>query len=165
MVARKPAVELGLLLFVAVHTETHLKINRDQTIILFNIPVARRAIDLVPDMGLVIKFDMIRDIIDSDPGDRGLGIIIFPLLHDFRVLRNDILMAEEAQTHGGDPCVFGAICEGMAEPAADLFRARMNPVAEINRLFGADGLMGIEIVKIGHRCQQQDPCQSPGSPS
>jgi hypothetical protein len=105
MVARKPAVELGLLLPVAVHTETHLKINRDQTIILFNIPMACQAIDPVPDMGLMIKFDMIRDIIDSHPGDRGLGIIIFPFFHNFRVLRNDVLMAEEAQTHGGDTCV------------------------------------------------------------
>ena len=96
MVARKPAVELCLPLSMTVHTKTHLKIDRDQTIICLNIPVARQAIDLVPDMGLVIKFDMIRDIIDSDPGDRGLGIIIFPFLHNFRVLRDDILMTKEA---------------------------------------------------------------------
>ena len=53
----------------------------------------------------------------------------------------------------------------MAEPAADLFRARMNPMAEIDRLFGADGLMGIEIVKVGHHRQKQDSTQSPGHPS
>ena len=96
MVARKPAIQLGLLLPVTVHTETHLKINRYQAVIFIHLSMAGHAIDLVPDMGLMIKFDMIREIIDSDPGDRNPGIIIPFFPHNFRMLRDDIFMTEEA---------------------------------------------------------------------
>ena len=94
MMAGQPAIELGLLLPVTVYAESHREIDWDQAIIFTNIPVASNAIDLVPNMGLVIKFDMVRDIEDSNPGYRRLGIIIPPFLHNFRVLGNDIVVTE-----------------------------------------------------------------------
>jgi hypothetical protein len=105
MVARKPAVELGFPLSMTVYTKSHLEVNWDQSVIFLHVPVAGYAINPVPDMGLMAKFDMVRNVIDPDPGDRGLCVKVPSFLHDFRVLRNDIRVTKEAQTHRRDACI------------------------------------------------------------
>jgi len=155
MVARQPAVELSLLLSVTVYTESHLEINWDQSVIFLHIPVTGDTINLTPDMGLMAKFDMVWNVIDPDPGDRGLCIRVPFFLHNFRVLRNDIRVTKEAQTHRWDACILRTLCVGMTESATDLFHASMNPVAKIDGLSGADGPLGIEIVEIDHPQQKK----------
>lgn len=150
MMTRQPAIELGFFLSMTVYTESHLKVNRDQPVIPLHVPVAGGAINAAPDMGLMTEFDMVGDVKDPDPGDRGQGIEISSLLHDFRVLGDDVGMTEEAEPYRRDAGVPGAFRVGMAESAADLFDAGMNPVAKKDGLLRADGLLGMEVVEIDH---------------
>jgi len=155
MMARKPAVELGFPLSMTVYTESHLEINWDQSVIFLHIPVTGDTINLTPDMGLMVKFNMVWNVINPDPRDRGLCIIVPFFLHNFRVLRNDNLVTKEAQTHRWDACILRTLCVGMTESARDLFHASMNPVAKIDRLFGPNAPLGREIVEIDHPQQKK----------
>ena len=105
MMTRQPAVELGFSLPMTVYTESHLEVNWDQPVIFLYVPVAGYTINPVPDMGLMAEFDMVWNIIDPDPGDRGLCLIVPFFLYDFRVLRDDIGVTKEAQTHRREACI------------------------------------------------------------
>jgi hypothetical protein len=101
-------------------------------------------------MRLVIKLHMIRDVVDPHPGDRCLRVEVPPFLHDLRMLRNDGRVADETQSHGRNACILRSIHIGMTKAATDLLHSRVNPMAKIDRLFGADRLLWIHVVKIKH---------------
>jgi len=87
---------------MTVYTESHLEVNWNQPVISLHVSMARYAIDPAPYVRLMVEFDMVRNIINPDPGDRGLCVIVPSFLHDLRVLGNDIGMTKKAQTHRRD---------------------------------------------------------------
>jgi len=46
-------------------------------------------------MRLMVEFDVVRNIKDSNPGDRCLRVEVPPLLHDLRVLGDNRAVAEK----------------------------------------------------------------------
>ncbi len=92
----QPAVQLGFPLPVTFQTEAHLKINRDEPVLSFNVSVALFAVDLVPaHVRLMTEEDIIRRKEDPDPGDRFLSKKIFVFPHNLRMLWNDIIVTEK----------------------------------------------------------------------
>ena len=100
--ARKPAVKLGLSFPVTGDAKFHLKRHRHQAIKFFYITMANRTIDIFSDMRCVIEFNMVRNIIDPLPGNRGPGFQMPALLNQLRMLRDDVIMTEETFAHFGD---------------------------------------------------------------
>ena len=85
-------------------------------------------------MPLVRKINVIGKLIDSNPPD---GLLPLPILGHFVDLT--ILLLDDAVTlitggDGGNPCHRGTGSIGMAVEASDLVVARMDAVAEFNRL-------------------------------
>jgi hypothetical protein len=124
---------------VAVDAKLHLKVDGDQSVLPFHLSMARGAIDPVSDVGLMVEFNMIRDVKHSDPWDRGLRIEMPPLLDDLGMLGNDIPVTEEALSHRWNPGIPRAVDKRMAESATDLLIPGMDPMAEIDRLLGSNG--------------------------
>ncbi len=132
------AVQLRVLFLVAVDTEFHLKVVDAQPVHRCHIAVALRTFQFAEfNMRQVPEFHEIRHEEDSHPGHRHPIIEMLLFLNDLRVLWNNIFMAKKAFAHLGKSCVFAAFYIRMTEPAVDLLDARVNPVAEIDRLNGA----------------------------
>ena len=138
MMACEPAVELRLSLPVAIDAETHFKIHRDQTIEFLNVSMALDTIHLASNMQLVIEFNMIRNIKDSNPRYRCLRVEVPPLLHDLGVLRNNRAVAEKALLNRRNARILRSVHKGMTESTPDLLDACMDPMAEIDRLLCSD---------------------------
>jgi len=153
---RHPAVKFRPPLPVAVDAEAHLKIHGHEPVHVFYFPVAVRAVDSRPDVGAVVEFHMVGHIINANPGDRSFGFQVPSLLNDLGMLRDDVLVARETLAHRGNPRVVGPVHVGMTESAVDLLDPGVNPVAEKNGLLGADGLLGVEIIKVEHPREEED---------
>ncbi len=162
---RQPAVQLSLLSLVAFDAETHLKFDRHQTIHLFHISVADRAVDSTGDMPLMVELNMVRHVGDPDPRDWPLGFVMRFHAEDLGMLRNNIPVTIKAFLHRRNPRVSGSVRIGMTEPAADLLYPCMDPVAEINGLFGAEPSTRINSVKIEHHHEEEDRYPHPNIPS
>ncbi len=100
MMTCEPTVDLRLSLPMAIDAETHFKIHRDQAIEFLYVSMALDTIQLTANMRLVIEFDMIRNIKNSNPGYRCLRVEVPPLLHDLGVLRNNRAVTEKALLDG-----------------------------------------------------------------
>jgi len=165
MVTCQPAVDLGILLFVAGDTKVHLEIHRLKAVKGGHGTVAFRAIQLSPvDVRFMAELDVIGYVKDAQPGDGYLLVVVLLFLHDLRMGRNDVLMAEEAFFHGRDARVLGTIHEGMAESAIDLFHPGMHAMAEIDGLLRAKVRLGIEGIEIEHDPHEQSQHPSPNDP-
>ena len=86
------------------------------------------------DVGLMSEFDVVRNIVDLDPGYRCIRIIMLFFFHDLRVHGDDVFVAEEAFLHGRYPGMIGPSDKGVAEAAIDLLDPGMDPMTEINGL-------------------------------
>ena len=163
MMACEPTVELRLSLPMAIDAETHFKIHRKQAIEFLHLTMALDTIHLASNMRLVIEFDMIRNIKDSNPGDRCLRVKMPPLLHDLGVLSNNISMAEKALLDGRNPGILRSVDKGVAESTTDLLDPCMNPMTEIDRLLRSNRLLRIHIIEIDHATKDQGQHDKPDS--
>jgi hypothetical protein len=96
------------------------------------------AVNFLPDMGLMLKKDMLRDIIDFHPRGGGFGVKIVMLFFDLRMLCYNVLMTKKTFFHRWYPWKSGTGHIGMAELTLDFFYPGMNPVTECNGLFRTD---------------------------
>ncbi len=158
---RQPAVQLSSHLPVAADAETHFEFYRSEPVHGLHVPVAVGAIQLGPqDMGLVTEEDEVGEDEDSDPGDRPFREKVFLLLENFRMVGNDVFVAEKTFFHGRKPGMLRAFHEGVAEAAVDLLYPGMDTVAEEDWLLLADASQGGKIVKIPHGRKEDCPnCQ------
>jgi len=162
MMASKPTVQLGLLLFVARDTELHLKIYGLQTVHALHIPVAYGAIQLSPKyVGLVVELDVIRHVIDPDPWNWSFCIEVLQFLNQLRVFGYDVLVAEEAFPYLRNARVPGSFRIGMAKSAIDLLHSSMNPMTEKDGLFGTDFSFGKQVIEVE---QSQDGKEGTADP-
>ncbi len=86
-------------------------------------------------MALVVEQDMFGEVKYLAPR---YGPVIFKvrdLIFNLGMARNDMIMAEQAFFNRWNPGMDGPVHKGMAEFAVDGLMARMQTVAERNRLF------------------------------
>ncbi len=95
----KPAVKLSFVFPVAADAKPHLEFHTLQTIHGLHVPMASAAIKLSPDVPLMVKLNVIRQIKDPHPLHGLPGIQMFPLIHDLRMMGNNVLVAEKTFTH------------------------------------------------------------------
>jgi len=165
MMTCEPTVELRLSLPMAIDTETHFKIHRDQAIEFLYVTMALDTIHITANMRLVIEFDMIRNIKDSNPGYRCLRVEVPPLLYDLGVLRNNRAMAEKALLDGRNTGILRSVHKGVAESTTDFLDPCMNPMAEIDRLLRSNRSVRVHIIEIDHATKEQDQHDQPDPPS
>ena len=154
MMASQPTVQGRVLLLVAVYAECHLKVNLNQTVVFLHVAVACRAVDIGPNVGLVIKFHIVGNVVNLDPRYRGLRVQMPSLQYNLRMLGNDMGVTEKTLAHRRDARTLRPIDIGMTEATTDLLHPRMDPVTKIDRLFGADRPAGIDVVKVKHHPEQ-----------
>jgi len=132
---------------MTVEAKPHLKIDWPEAVQGFDRAVAFGAVEFGPlDMGDVVEEDKVRNPVDPDPGNRLSAIEMLLFLHDLGVLRDNVLMTKETLFHRGNPSVGGTLHAWMAKPAGNLLHPRMDPVAEVNGLPGADVQLWVEII-------------------
>ena len=98
----QPAIQGGLFFPVTFDAKAHLKSCFFEPVHGFYCAVTSLTLDLLFDVPFVIEKDMLREIIDFDPGDRCLTVEVFVLLLDFRMIGDHISMTKEALFHGRD---------------------------------------------------------------
>jgi hypothetical protein len=107
-------------------------------------------------VGFVTEKDKLRDPENPYPGDRFSRIQVGLLFPDFRMVRYDILVAEEALFYGGQAGILRPADIRVAEAAVDLLHPRVDPVAERDGLAGAHREGRIGPVQKAHE-GDQDP--------
>ena len=135
---RQPAIQICLLLLVAGNAKPHLKTHPFDPIHGLDFPVAFLAANLLPDMSLVVKKYMLREVIDLSPWRGDIGIEIVVLLFYLRVTCNNMFMAIQTFLHRRNPRMNRPAGIWVAEQTLYLFYPCMDPVAEGDWLFGAD---------------------------
>ena len=140
---------------MASDAKAHFEIYRDETVHALDIAMTFGAINFSSHMRTMMKIDIIRHKVDTNPGDWPFLIIMLPLFQDLGMQRDDISMAVETFFYGWDSCVLGAAHKGVAKTAIDLFDPCMDPMTEKDRLPWANGPMRILEEKIGHHCKKK----------
>ena len=84
---RQPAIQVGIFLPVATNTELHFKPHAFDSVHAGNITMAGIAKDGLFNVALVVEHHMLRQVIDLDPGNRGLGVEIMMFLFNLRMAR------------------------------------------------------------------------------
>jgi len=135
---------------MASNAKAHFEVYRDEAVHAPDIAVTFGAINFCSHMRTMMKIDIIRNKVDSNPGDWSLLIIMLPLFQDLGMQRDDISMAVETFFYAWDPCILGAAHKGVAKTAIDLLDPCMDPMAEKDGLSRPDGPMRILEEKIGH---------------
>ena len=85
-------------------------------------------------MRLVVEPDVVRQVVDTDPGN---GLLVLPVVEHFQDLgrfRQDGLMAAGAPLDRRNPRYRAAPCVGVAELTIDPRLLDMERVTEVNRL-------------------------------
>ena len=165
MMACQPAINIGITTLVALHAEAHPEIHRRQAVHCLHFPVAFDAIEFCPtDMGLVPKFNMVRNVEDANPGDRRIRVEMLLLLNNLRMHRNYVLMAIKALLHWRNLRRLGTFNKGVAEAAIYLFYSRVHPMAEVDGLLRPYLLNRVAIVKVQHHHNKNDGDPEPGDP-
>jgi hypothetical protein len=141
-VARQPAIDVDILLIMTFQAHPHPPIFVRQPLQVLNLPVAFPAGYLVVDMPLVVEQYMFRYIVNFDPGCRCLSVEIFMLFLDLRVFFDDIVMAVQTLFHRRNAREIGIGNIGVAILALDLLDATVHIVAEGDRLFRAESVLG-----------------------
>ena len=96
VMARQPAVKLGIELFVALDAKTHLECNGVNAVHPADLAVAGTAINVPFKMGLMIEPAVIGNVHEPDPGNRGCSVKVMAQLHYLRMPGDDIAVAEKA---------------------------------------------------------------------
>jgi hypothetical protein len=152
---RQPAIQLGTHLSMAANAKPHFKVYGAQAIHCFHVAMALGAVQPGPlDVGNMVEKNKVGDPVDTHPGNGFFCFVVGLFFEDLRVPGNDIGVAKETFFHGRNPSIRRPLHEGMAEPAIDLFHPRMHAMAEINRLLGTKGAVGVKIIKIEHNYQK-----------
>ena len=147
---------MSFLLPVAFHAKAHLKINALKSVLAFDIAVTLRTIDLIPaHVRPMMEEDIIRRKEDPDPGNRFFRNKMVPFLHDLRMLRDDVLVAEETFLHRRKSRILRTLHKRMAETAIDSFDSRMNPVAKWDRLLWPDHPVRVSEHVVRHQGKQK----------
>ena len=148
-------------MFMAINAETHFKLHRDQTIKFLHVSVALDTIHLASNMRLMIEFDMIRNIIDSNPGHRCLRVEVPLLLDDLGMLGDNRAVAEKALLDRRNTGILRSVDKGVAESTTDFLDPSMDPMAEIDGLLRSNRLRRIDIVKIEHAQEEKGDQNQP----
>ena len=138
----QPAVKVGIFLSVTLDALTHAPDLLLQALCLLYLTMTFLTGNLVVDMTLVIKQHVFGHIIDFDPGSRCVGVKVFVLLFYPGMFGNNIFMTVQAFFHGRQAGMIRIIHVRVTVPALYVFYARVNPVAERDRLFDTDGGAG-----------------------
>ncbi|VTR69650.1 hypothetical protein DESC_770025 [Desulfosarcina cetonica] len=143
---RQPASDIHAEIPMALDAKAHFEPRALQPIHAADVPVACFAGDVALDVALVIEDHVFGQGEDLDPRGGRIAVEIVVLLLDFRVIGDDVVVAEEALFHRRHARMDGFVHIRMAEAAVDGLVAGMQPVAEGNRLGRADarGRRGIE---------------------
>ena len=128
----QPAIQVGLLLPMALDAEAHLESLALEPIHLPDLAMARFAGDILQDMALMVEQHVLGQIEHLDPGRGGVGVEIIMLLPDLRMVGNDVIVTEKTFFHGRQAGMVRARHVGVAEAAVDGLVAGMQPVAERN---------------------------------
>jgi len=144
IVACQPAADVGVAVAVAFQTESHFKIPADYPVHGLDPAVAGLAINLFSYVALVIKKHMLGHVIDLAPGRGRIGVKILMLLFYFRVIGDDMVMAEQAFFHRRHPGIRRAFYIGMTETAVNGLVPGMNPVGKGNGLLNAGCCMRVD---------------------
>jgi hypothetical protein len=162
MMTCQPAVKQGLSILMACYAKIHLKIDGHQSIHAFHVSVAYGAIEFPPyQVRLVSEFDIVRNEVDPHPWNGGLRIEMLQFLNQLRMLRYDVLVAEEAFLELRDTRISRPLGKRVTESAVDLFHSRMHPVAEKYRLLRPDSFLRKVIVKIERQKDRKKPDPDP----
>lgn len=149
--ACQPAINIGITTFMALHAEAHFEIHRRQAVHCLHLPVAFDAIEFCPTyVGLVSELDMVRNIKDTNPGNRRIRVKMLLLLNDLRMHRNYVLMAVKALLHRRDLRRLGTLDKRVAEPAIYLLYSCVYTMAEVDGLLRPYLLNWVAIVKVQH---------------
>jgi hypothetical protein len=89
-------------------------------------------------MPLMVEKNMLRDIVNLDPGRGGFGIEIVVLFFDFGMIGDDVFVTVKAFFHRRDARKAGTAYIGVAEFALNCLDTGMHPVAEGYRLLRTD---------------------------
>ena len=135
---RQPAIDVGILFFVAFHTHSHPPVLGRQPLKVLYQSVAFPAGDFFVDMALVVEQDMFRYVVYLHPGSGGLGVEVFVLLLDLRVFFDNIIMAVQTLFHRRYARKIRVGDVRVTVLALDLFDATVHIVAEGDRLFRAE---------------------------
>ena len=155
-VTRQPTSQVGVFYLVTVDAKSHFKIDAFYPVHGFHFAVTFLAFDLAVYMALVIKQDMLGQIIDLPPRRGGFCVKILMFFLNPGVIGNDIIMAMKTFFDRRQPGVIGTIHVRVAVPALDVFNPCMHPVAEGNGLFRADACCRrhVKIIEEKDRRQQ-----------
>ena len=137
-VTGQPTSEVGVFYLVTVDAKSHFKIDPFDPVHGFHAAVTFLAFDLAVYVALVIKQDMLGQVIDFPPRRGGFCIKISMFFLNPGVIGDDIIMAMETFFNRWQPGVIGTIHVRVAVPALGVFNPCMHPVAERNGLFRTD---------------------------
>jgi hypothetical protein len=126
---------------MASNAKAHSKIYRDKAVHALDIAVTFGAINLCSHMRTMMKIDIIRNKIDTNPGNRSLLIIMLPLFQYLRMQRDDVAMAVKTLFYRWDPCILGLVDIRVTKTAIDLLDSCMDPMAKIDGLPRTDRTM------------------------
>jgi hypothetical protein len=146
-----PAVQavLNLVLLVAVEAQAHfpraIQLKRPidrpaghtNSVHGFNRPVTGLALNVGQHVAFMREVNEIRKIMNFDPG---YGLLVFPVIDQLAYLwplRCDFVMTADAFRNAGYPGGYGTARLNVAIHAGDLVFARVDLVAELDRLFRA----------------------------
>jgi hypothetical protein len=137
------------------NTKAHFKIYRDKAVHALDIAMTFSAINLCSYMRTMMKIDIIRNKVDTYPGDGSLLIIILSLFQYLRMQRDNILMAVKTLFYSWDPCILGPVHKRVTKTAIDLLDPCMDSMAKKDGLPRADRPMRILKDKIGHHRKEK----------
>jgi hypothetical protein len=137
---------------VAFDAKSHPETNPLDSIHGLHRPVTFLTFNLFLDMSLVVKQDMLRNIVDFYPGRWRLGVIIAVLFFYPRMIGDDIRVAVETLLYRGYAGKRGAIDIGMAVLALDRLYPGMHAMTERDGLLGSD-------VRCRRRIEKEQECQ------
>jgi hypothetical protein len=140
---------------MAFNAKAHFKVDRDKAVHALDIAVTFGAINLCSHMRTMMKIDIIRNKVDTNPGNRSLLIIMLPLFQYLRMQRDDISMTVKTLFYCWDPGILGSVHERVAKTAIDLLDPRMHPMAKIDGLPRTNRTMRILEEKIGHHHEKK----------
>lgn len=136
--ARQPTSHVCIVLFMTIDTKPHFESFGLNPIHILDFSVAFYALDIFFDVPLVVEQNMLRNVEDLFPRRRGLGVEIFVLLLNPRMIGNDVVMTVETFFNRRQPRMNRPAHIRVAELALNRLDAGMDSVTERNGLFGSD---------------------------
>ena len=131
----QPAVKVGLLFPMAIHTKSHLEAVTLEPLQGLHRPMALLAGNLLPYVALMIEQYMLRKIVHFLPRGGSFVVEIPVLFLNPGMIGDDVLVTVQTLFHRGKPRMIGVAHIWVTVEALDLLYAHMNLMTERNRLF------------------------------